>query len=501
MSCRKISVFALAASFVAAFGVVHPLMGADVPSNVRAVATSGSTVEVTWSSVFEASGYQIDRMDALGVWFQIGTPTDNSFEDGTVSEGKAYLYRVRAVDGGGASGNSVPDLATTVSMSDDPLAPGLVIEAIHLAELRAAVDAVRVLATLAEADTTDSAVAGTPIRAVHITELREALDEARSQLGFFTGGYTDASLTGVVVKAIHFQELRDAAGATPFESHYPPEPTMVTLSPSEATVEPYGSFDFTVTLDAPATAETAVEITVDPGNAGIVPATVTIPQEAISATFTYTDAGFVTSATVTATFGVSSSLATVTTVAAGHLVINEVDYDQIDTDTAEFIEIYNPTASPISLTNKMVVLVNGADDTSYDTIDLGPAGTLASGQYLVIAGASVTVPPAALKIDPGWTSNRIQNGSPDGIALIESSGSTATLIDALSYEGSMTSVTFTGFTGTFSLVEGTPATATDNNTTIASLCRTPDGNDTDDADTDWAVCNTITPGAANVPPS
>ena len=39
---------------------------------------------------------------------------------------------------------------------------------------------------------------------------------------------------------------------------------------------------------------------------------------------------------------------------ANHLVINEVDYDQIGSDSAEFIEIYNPSPSPISLAGKQI---------------------------------------------------------------------------------------------------------------------------------------------------
>ena len=55
--------------------------------------------------------------------------------------------------------------------------------------------------------------------------------------------------------------------------------------------------------------------------------------------------------------------------------------------------------------------------------------------------------------------------------------------------------------GDVSLVEGTalPANVADSNTVPASLCRLPDGVDTDDAATDWAPSSTPTPGAANVP--
>jgi hypothetical protein len=58
-----------------------------------------------------------------------------------------------------------------------------------------------------------------------------------------------------------------------------------------------------------------------------------------------------------------------------------------------------------------------------------------------------------------------------------------------------------GFPATVSLVEGTalPATVADSNTAPGSLCRNPNGTDTDNAATDWSFCTTPTPGTANTP--
>jgi hypothetical protein len=50
---------------------------------------------------------------------------------------------------------------------------------------------------------------GILIKAIHLTQLRTALDTARNALGLSTGGYSDGGLVGVPVKAQHFQELRD----------------------------------------------------------------------------------------------------------------------------------------------------------------------------------------------------------------------------------------------------------------------------------------------------
>jgi hypothetical protein len=276
-------------------------------------------------------------------------------------------------------------------------------------------------------------------------------------------------------------------------------PQTVALSPNDATVNVNGTVQFTVTLDVPAVTSVQVGLAVTNG-AGTLPTMVQIDPPNYSTTFTYTDTALSGTAMVTATFGASTSSANVTvSTGASHLVINEVDYDNVGTDTAEYVEIYNPSGAAISLANKTLYLVNGANSEVYVTVDLSPAVSLASHQYLVLANANVTVPMTALKIDTGWhnATGDVQNGSPDGVALVDLS--TNTLIDALSYEGSITAAMLPGFATPPSLVEGTvlPSTVADSNTAEGSLCRHPNGQDTDNAAADWAFCATLSPGTAN----
>ncbi len=276
-------------------------------------------------------------------------------------------------------------------------------------------------------------------------------------------------------------------------------PSTVTISPTTAAVAAGGSALFAVTLDVPALTDTTVTLAVAPA-AGTLPPSVTVLAGQSSATFTYTDTTATSPATITATLGGSTATATVTvSTGANHLVINEVDYDQLGTDTAEYIEIYNPSAAAVPLTGKQVLLVNGSGEATYATITLG-TGMLAAGGYLVIAGPNVTVPVGVTKVDPGWTMDAIQNGAPDGIALVDNT--THTLVDALSYEGDavkLTMVDLAGFTAPVSLVEGTflPATVADSNTADGSLCRSPNGQDTDNAAADWRFCTTKTAGQPN----
>jgi hypothetical protein len=185
---------------------------------------------------------------------------------------------------------------------------------------------------------------------------------------------------------------------------------------------------------------------------------------------------------------------------ACHLVINEIDYDQLNTDTLEYIEIYNGTGADVSLNGLSLYFLNGSSNPAVvyapSPISLTSAGTLAAGQFLVVGSPTVTVLPPALKINFG-AQDQIQNGAPDGVALVNTIG--ATLIDALSYEGSITAATIPGL-GTVSLVEGNvlPVAVTDDNVSTRSLIRFPDGLDHNNAATDWKVTLTLTPGLPNV---
>jgi Lamin Tail Domain len=156
------------------------------------------------------------------------------------------------------------------------------------------------------------------------------------------------------------------------------------------------------------------------------------------------------------------------------LVINEVDYDQVGTDGDGFVEIANTGTGPADLAGVELVFVDGADGAEYRREAL--SGTLDPGAHHVVP------------VDA-------QNGAPDGLALVSSSGS---VVDALSYEGEITQAQIGG--GPVSLVEGTalPASVADSNSAAGSLIRNPDGRDTDDAASDWAFTTTLTRGAANV---
>lgn len=112
------------------------------------------------------------------------------------------------------------------------------------------------------------------------------------------------------------------------------------------------------------------------------------------------------------------------------VVINEIDYDQPGTDTAEFIELFNPGPDAVDLGVFQLVLVNGTGGGAsiYNTINLPSLG-LGAGAYFVVCGDAANVINCDLDVSPD--SNLIQNGAPDAVALLDISG----IVDAVSYEG------------------------------------------------------------------
>ncbi len=162
------------------------------------------------------------------------------------------------------------------------------------------------------------------------------------------------------------------------------------------------------------------------------------------------------------------------------LVINEIDYDQASTDTAEFLEIRNNDTVSVNLDGWTVELVNGSNATIYKTIAL-PDISLAAGDYFVVCANASTVANCDLDISPD--TNLIQNGDPDAVGLRFD----GELIDAVSYEGD-TAAPYT---------EGSGVGLVDVPDPDKGISRCPDGTDTDQNNVDFLFTD-ITPGVENV---
>ena len=161
------------------------------------------------------------------------------------------------------------------------------------------------------------------------------------------------------------------------------------------------------------------------------------------------------------------------------VIINEIDYDQPGTDTAEFIELFNTGAAAVSLNGYSINLVNGRDSSVYRSIDLSGFDIGASSYFVVCGDASLV---ANCDYSFTTTSGWIQNGAPDAAALHEDS----ILLDSLSYEGELLPFT-----------EGTMLGISDNNTDIASISRIINGFDSNNNAIDFQL-GCITPGSVNI---
>jgi hypothetical protein len=107
--------------------------------------------------------------------------------------------------------------------------------------------------------------------------------------------------------------------------------------------------------------------------------------------------------------------------AGSALWINEIHYDNTNGDVGEFVEVAG--AAGVSLGGYKLVLYNGGGGAPYSTNSL--SGTI--GDESEGVGA----------LSFGYAPDTIQNGSPDGVALVTPGNS---VVQFLSYEGSFTAV-------------------------------------------------------------
>lgn len=168
-------------------------------------------------------------------------------------------------------------------------------------------------------------------------------------------------------------------------------------------------------------------------------------------------------------------------VPAAHAVtgvfLSEIHYDDSTANDAggvgEFVEVTAPAGT--NLDGWQVVLVNGNGSTAYRTDNLGGVVADQAGGW----GTHVVAYPATT------TGGILQNGSPDGVALVNAAG---TVVEFVSYEGPMTATLGTP-----------PAPVSSVDTGAAVESNTTPGTDTlqRQGDGTWAGPVTNTKGAPN----
>lgn len=154
---------------------------------------------------------------------------------------------------------------------------------------------------------------------------------------------------------------------------------------------------------------------------------------------------------------------------AGTPWINEFHYDDDGADAGEFIEVAGPAG--LSLSGYSLVLYNGSNGQAYGTIALSGSIPDLQGGFGVIQ-----VPAAGL-----------QNGAPDGIALVGPGG----VVEFLSYEGQMTATNGPAAGLTSTDVE----VSQPGNADGTSISRTGEGVEADHFT--WTLSSDDTAGAVN----
>jgi photosystem II stability/assembly factor-like uncharacterized protein len=192
-------------------GFTYVQSALTAPTSLLATATSTTSVNVSWNTVSGATGYEVLRSTDGTIFTTAGTPAAPPFADNGRTANTSYLYKVRATGPGGPSPVSNFDAATTTIFTDDPLvASSTAVKALHLTQMRTAVNAMRTLAGIGTLAFTDPTLTGVKVKAIHITELRAALNAARIDLLLSSVSFANALSGGVTpVRALDFTELRN----------------------------------------------------------------------------------------------------------------------------------------------------------------------------------------------------------------------------------------------------------------------------------------------------
>lgn len=151
--------------------------------------------------------------------------------------------------------------------------------------------------------------------------------------------------------------------------------------------------------------------------------------------------------------------------------INEVHYDNAGADTEERLEIAGPAGT--GMNGWKLVLYNGKNGRPYRTVSLEGAIPDQQGGYGTLS----------------FLVNRIENGSPDGVALVNPAGE---VIHFMSYEG--------GFTATAGPAEGLDARdigVRESNSTRMGYSLQLRGSGHSLADFTWHGPGQATPGGVN----
>ena len=192
--------------------ITTPTAGSTYSTPTSSLALGGTAsdnvgvTQVTWANSRGGSG--------------TASGTTSWTATGIVLQAGANVLTVTAKD---AAGNTTKAALTVTlvdpfTFTDDPLvARNTPIKTVHVTQVRAAINSVRVARGLTAFAWTDPTLTpgSTPVRVVHLTELRTALNQAYQAAGRTAPTYTDPTVVArlTVMKASHLSELRAAVRA------------------------------------------------------------------------------------------------------------------------------------------------------------------------------------------------------------------------------------------------------------------------------------------------
>ncbi|MBK8254469.1 MAG: hypothetical protein IPK82_17605 [Polyangiaceae bacterium] len=166
-------------------------------------------------------------------------------------------------------------------------------------------------------------------------------------------------------------------------------------------------------------------------------------------------------------------------------VINETVYNPVGSDgtsNACFIELYGPAG--LDLTGYSLKFINGLGGTEYVPALKLDGQTIGTAGYFVVVQSDAQLAALPAGVNGLKSSKADMQQGPDSVVLVKG----ADTVDALGYGIFMAGDVFAG--------EG--AAAPDAKDVPQSVCRLPNGKDTDNNAADFALC-TPTPGASNLP--
>jgi len=390
----------------------------STPGGLSALA-GDATVTLDWLDGTESdlAGYDVLRgTSAGGPYARVNTALllSSDYSDFGVANGTAYFYVVRAVD---TTGNVSGDSAEASAVPEDTTAPSAPV-GLGAAAGDSFID-------LDWADSGEADLAG--YRVYRSTSVGGPYTELNTTL-LTVSGYTDPGLVNgvtyfyiVTASDIAGNESLDSEGAsaTPLDTTAPAAPVGLVASAGDASVE----LDWADSPEADLAGYMVYGATVSGGPYDLLDGALLSTSSFLDDLVTNGTAYFyvVTAVDLAGNESVDSSEATATPLApvVGDAWINELHYDNSGADDDEGVEIAG--SAGLDLSGWSLALYNGNGGAVYGTVALGGVlpeqgeglGTL----WFAVAG--------------------LQNGSPDGLALIDPAGS---VVELSSYEGTLAAV-------------------------------------------------------------